>query len=125
MIQPTDMNTFQTKIQSIPEIKTLVDDVAKDAEQKELTDITRDGGTTSLVLVATIALWKLLKLGIEVLRQMNENKVVEKRIHLIRQLQEMGYERQAPFIVVRLFAEIRERPEDDPVLKKLTEIDPE
>jgi len=34
----------------------------------------------------------------------------------------LGYGRQAPFIVERLLKEMRERPEDDPVLKNLTEM---
>lgn len=34
----------------------------------------------------------------------------------------MGYERQAPLIVDRLLEQMRQRPEDDPVLKKLVEM---
>ena len=55
---------------------------------------------------------------------MSEDATVERRIQLIRQLEEIGYERQAPLIVDRLLKEMRERPEDDPVLKKLTEMFP-
>ncbi len=55
---------------------------------------------------------------------MSEDATAQRRIQLIRQLQEMGYERQAPFIVDQLLKEMRERPEDDPVLKKLTEMYP-
>ena len=37
----------------------------------------------------------------------------------------MGYPRQAPFIVDRLLQEMRDRPDDDPVLKKLTGMAPD
>ncbi len=70
------------------------------------------------------AAWKLLSVGIDTLRTMSEDATAQRRIQLIRELQEMGYERQAPFIVDRLLKEMRERPEDDPVLKKLTEMYP-
>jgi hypothetical protein len=53
---------------------------------------------------------------------MSEDLTLERRIQLIAELWEMGYERQAPLIVDRLLKEMRERPEDDPVLKKLTDI---
>jgi hypothetical protein len=36
--------------------------------------------------------------------------------------QQLGYERQAPFILERLQKELRERPEDDPILKALIKI---
>ena len=72
--------------------------------------------------MAVAALWKLLSVGIDTLRRMSEDATVQQRIHLIRELQELGYERQAPFIVDRLLSQMRERPEDDPVLKKLTEM---
>jgi hypothetical protein len=55
---------------------------------------------------------------------MSEDATVERRIQHIRELQDMGYERQAPFIVDRLLKEMRERPEDDAVLNKLTEMYP-
>ena len=80
--------------------------------------------SAGLSLVAVAALWKLLSVGIGALRRMSEDATIERRIQLIRQLQEMGYERQAPFIVDRLLREMRERSEDDPVLKKLTEMYP-
>ena len=53
---------------------------------------------------------------------MSEDATAERRIQFIRELQDTGYERQAPFIVDRLLKEMRERPDDDPVLKKLTEM---
>jgi len=121
----TEIETFQTNIQSVPEIMALVESVAEDAEFQEATAGTRfDPMSAGLSLVAVAALWKLLNVGIGVLRRMSEDATVEQRIQLIRQLQEMGYERQAPFIVDRLLKEMRERPEADPVLKKLTEMVP-
>lgn len=78
--------------------------------------------SAGLSLVVAAALWKLLNVGIETLRRMTEDAAAQRRIQFIRELQEMGYERQAPFIVDRLLKDMRERPEDDPVLKKLAEI---
>jgi len=126
MTHPADIETFQTNIQSVPEIMALVDGVAEEAEFQESTAATRFGDplSVSLSLVAVAALWKLLGVGIGVLRRMGEDATVERRIQLIRELAELGYERQAPLIVDRLLEEIRERPEDDPVLKKLTEMYP-
>ena len=126
MTHPTEIESFQTNIQSVPEIMALMDGVAEDAEFQESTAGTRIGDPMSvgLSLVAVAALWKLLNVGIGTLRRMSEDATVQRRIQLIRQLQEMGYERQAPFIVDQLLKEMRERPEDDPVLKKLTEIYP-
>lgn len=123
---PTEIETFQTNIQSVPEIMALVNGVAEDAEFQESTAVMRFGDPLSagLSLVAVAALWKLLSVGIGALRRMSEDATVERRIQLIRQLQEMGYERQAPFIVDRLLNQMRERPEDDPVLKNLTEMYP-
>ena len=126
MTHATDIESFQTNIQSVPEIMALVDGVAEEAEFQESTAATRFGDplSVSLSLVAVAALWKLLGVGIGVLRRMGEDATVERRIQLIRELAELGYERQAPLIVDRLLEEIRERPEDDPVLKKLTEMYP-
>jgi hypothetical protein len=72
--------------------------------------------------VAVAALWKLLSVGVGALRMMSEDLTLERRIQHIRELQDMGYERLAPLIVDRMIKEMRERPEDDPVLKKLTDI---
>ena len=122
---PTEIETFQTNIQTVPEIMALMDGVAEDAEFQESTAGTRfDPTSVGLSLVAIAALWKLLNVGIDTLRRMSEDATAQRRIQLIRELQEMGYERQAPFIVDRLLKEMRERPEDDPVLKKLTEMYP-
>ncbi len=126
MTHPTETESFQTNIQSVPEIMALVDSVTEDAEFQESTAGLRFGDPLSagLSLVAVAALWKLLSVGIGALRRMSEDATVERRIQLIRQLQEMDYGRQAPFIVDRLLKEMRERPEDDPVLTKLTEMFP-
>lgn len=125
MTHPSQIETFQANIQSEPGIVALVDSVAEDAEFREATAGTRfDPLSAGLSLVAVAALWKLLDAGIGALRRMGENATVERRIRLIGQLQDMGYERQAPFIVDRLLKEIRERPDDDPVLKKLMEMYP-
>ena len=126
MTHPTEIETFQGSIQSAPEIQALVEGVAASAEFQEATDPTRFGDplSASLSLVAVAALWQLLRVGIGALRRLSEDATVERRIHLIRELQQMGYERQAPFIVDRLLQEIRARPEDDPVLKQLMEMQP-
>jgi hypothetical protein len=110
----------------VPEIIALVEGVAEDAEFQESTAGTRfvDPTSAGLSLVAVAALWKLLSVGIGTLRSMSEDATLQRRIQLIRELQELGYERQAPFIVDRLLKELRERPDDDPVLKQLTEMDP-
>ena len=124
MTHPTEIETFQTNIQSVPEIMALVDGVAEDAEFQESMAGTRIGDPLSagLSLVAVAALWQLLSVGIGVLRRMSEDATAKRRIQLIGQLQAMGYERQAPFIVDRLLKEMRERPENDPVLKKLMQM---
>ena len=64
-------------------------------------------------LLAVAALWKLLRSGIGLLRRMNEDATVQRRIQIIRQFQEMGYELQAPFIVNRLLKEPCKGPNDD------------
>ena len=126
MAHPTEIETFQANIQSEPEIMALVDSLAEDAEFQESIAGTRFGDpmTLGVSLVAVAALWKLVSVGIDALRRMSEDVTVQRRLQLIRQLQEMGYERQAPFIVDRLLKEMRERPADDPVLKKLTAMYP-
>ncbi len=124
MSLPDEIEAFQSNIRSVPEIMALVNGVAEDAEVEEATAPTRfaDPLSASLSLVAAAALWKLLNVGIDTLRRMSENAALEKRIQLIRELQEMDYGRQAPLIVGGLLEDMRERHEDDPVLKKLTEI---
>ncbi len=126
MADTNAIELFQTRIQSVPEIAVLVNGVSEDAEVRESTNGTKIGDPMSigLSLVIVAALWKLLNIGIGALRTMSEDTTAERRIQLIRQLQEMGYDRQAPFIVDRLLKEMRERPEDDPVLTKLTELYP-
>ena len=126
MTHPTEIETFQANTQSVPEIMVLVDRVAEDAELQESTAGTRsvDPLSASLSLVAVAALWKLLNVGIDVVRRGSEDATAARRIQLIGQLQEMGYERQAPFILDQMLKEMRQRPEDDPVLKKLTEMYP-
>ena len=127
MTQPNDIEQFQAKIQSMPEIKAIVDNVVEEAEFQESTSPTRfvDPLSASLSLVAAAALWKLLSVGIDTLRLMTETIITKRRIQLIAELQAMGYERQAPLIVDRLLREMRTRPENDPVLKKLTQMFPD
>lgn len=126
MTHPTEIETFQTTIQSAPEIRALVEGVVEEAEFQESMAGKRFGDPLSagLSLVAIAALWKLLNVGIDALRRMSEDATLERRTRLIGQLQAMGYERQAPFIVDRLLKELRARPADDPVLKKLAAMFP-
>ena len=126
MSHPTEIETFQANIESVPEIMALVNGVAEEAEFQESTAPTRfaDPMSAGLSLVAVAALWKLLGVGMDTLRRMSEDAALQRRIQLIRELQDMGYGRQAPFIVDRLLEQMRERPQDDPVLKKLTEMYP-
>ena len=102
MTHPTEIETLQAKIQSVPEIMALVNGVAEEAEFRESTAGTRDPTSVALSLVAVAALWKLLSVGIGTLRRMTEDATVQRRIQLIRELQEMGYAGQAPLIVDRL-----------------------
>lgn len=117
-----DLATFQADIRSVPEITVLLDSVTEDAEIEESVNGTRiaDPLSVGLSLVAVAALWKLVNLGVDTLRRMSENVAVAQRIQLIEEFRDMGYERQAPLIVDRLLKEIRQRPDNDPVLKKLT-----
>ena len=110
----------------LPALPPLPQTVAEDAQFHEGTTGVRFGDplAASLSLIVVAALWKLLNVGIDTLRRMSEDATVQRRIQLIRELQEMGYQRQAPFIVDRLLKDMRERPEDDPVLKKLTDMYP-
>ena len=124
MTLPTEIEAFQTNIQPVPEIMALVDGVTEEAEFQESTTGTREATSVALPVVAGAALWKLLSVGIDVLRIGSKDATVARRIQFIRELQEMGYERQAPFILDRLLEDLRERPEDDPVLKKLTAMYP-
>ncbi len=116
-----DLATFQADIRSVPEIMTLVDSVAESAEFQESVSETKsiEPLSAGLSLVAAAALWKLLSLGIDTLRGMSEDAALERRIRVIEQVRDMGYERQAPLIVDRLLKEMRRRPADDPLLKKL------
>jgi hypothetical protein len=120
---PSELEVFQTQLRSTPEVETLVDKIAHEASLHEMTTGQRaDPGTVALSLVAAAALWKLLSVGIATLRSMADDATLHRRIAMIRDLQELGYDRQAPFILERLHHELRERPEDDPVLKALIKI---
>ena len=123
---PDDIETFQSSLQSQPEIMALLDAVSADAAFQESMSATRavDPLSASLSLVAVAALWRLLQLGIGTLRRMSEDATLKRRIELIRQLQQAGYEREAPLIVDRLLKEMRGRPDDDPLLKKLIALYP-
>jgi hypothetical protein len=68
------------------------------------------------------ALWKLLSVGIGALRSMDHDARLRRRIDMIRELQELGYDRQAPFILERLQHTLLERPQDDPMMKALINI---
>ena len=126
MTLPNDIESLQARIQSEPELMALLDGLSEDAAFQESMSGTRlaDPLSAGLSLVAVAALWRLLSVGIGTLRRMSEDAALERRIQLIRQLQESGYERQAPFIVDRLLKEMRERPQDDPVLNQLTKLYP-
>jgi hypothetical protein len=120
---PSELEVFQTQLRSAPEVETLVDKIAQEASLHAMTTGQRaDPGTVALSLVAAAALWKLLSVGIATLRSMADDATLHRRIAMIRDLQELGYDRQAPFILERLHRELRERPEDDPVLKALIKI---
>jgi hypothetical protein len=122
MTIPSELEAFQTKIRSVPEVEGLLDQVAQDASVQEMTAPQRDPATVALSLVAAAALWKLLSVGIDSLRSMSHDATLQRRIAMIRDLQQLGYGRQAPFILERLQKELRERPDDDPILKALASI---
>ncbi len=123
MTIPSELEAFQTQLQSVPEVTTLLDAIAQDASLQEITAGQRaDPGSVALSLVAAAALWKLLSVGVETLRSMAHDATLQRRIDMIRELQQLGYERQAPFILERLHNELRQRPEDDPILKALIKI---
>jgi hypothetical protein len=123
MTIPSELEAFQARIRSVPEVEGLLDEIAQEASVQEMTAAERaDPGTVALSLVAVAALWKLLGTGIEALRSMSRDAAIKRRIGLIDQLQHLGYGRQAPLILDRLQKELRERPEDDPVLKALIKL---
>ena len=124
MTYPSDFETFCSDIQDLPEVYAVLNGVAEDAEIDEATNGKRcfDPTSAALSLIATAALWKLVCVGITTLRGMTENALLGQRVQLIRELRDMGYERQAPYIVDRLLKDMRDRPEDDPVLKKIAEL---
>lgn len=124
MPQCVEFNEFQEKIGSVPGIMAFVELVAGEAEQKEIAGAQRDLDpvSVSLSLVVVAALWKLINIGISTLKRMSEDATVQCRIELIKQLQEMGYNRQAPLILERMIREMRERPDNDQMLKKLTDM---
>lgn len=124
MSHTTEIETLEARIQAEPEILAFLNDLVEDAEIAEAMRPLRLGDplSASLSLVAAAALWKLLSVGIDTLRRMSEAAAVERWIELLRELQEMGYQRQADVILKRLFEEIRKRPADDSVLKKLTRL---
>ena len=106
----------------MPEVERLLDRGAEDASAEEMTAVTRDPATVALSLVAAAALWRLLSVGIETLRSMSHDAAVRRRIELIGELQQLGYGRQAPFIVERLLKDLRQRPADDAVLQALAKL---
>lgn len=124
---PDDIETFQSSLQSQPELMELLDAVSADAAFQESLNATRaiDPLSASLSLVAVAALWRLLKVGIDTLRHMSEDATLKRRVEIIGQLQQAGYQREAPLIVDRLLKEMRDRPADDPLLKKLIELYPD
>ncbi len=123
MTSPSEFEAFQTKVQLLPDVGRLLDEMTREASAHELTDVQRaEPVTIALSLVAVAALWKLINLGIDSLRSMAEDETLRCRIEMIRELHDLGYERQAPFILERLQKELRERPGDDPVLKALIEL---
>ena len=105
----------------MPEVESLLEQVAEDASAEEMTAVTRDPATVALSLVAAAALWKLLSVGIETLRSMSHEAAVQRRIE-IGELQQLGYGRQAPFILERLLKDLRQRPADDAVLQALAKL---
>ena len=122
MTAPSDLDAFQSQLRSIPEAESWLSDIAEQAAFQELTAGQREPGAIALSLVATVALWKLLSVGIEALRSMNHDARLQRRIDMVRDLQELGYDRQAPFILERLQNTLLERPKDDPMIKALINI---
>jgi hypothetical protein len=122
MTMPSDLDTFQSKLRSIPEAEALLDEIAEEASLEEMTAGQREPVTIALSLVAAAALWKFLSVGIESWRAMDRDARLKRRIDMIRELQELGYDRQAPFILERLQHTLLERPQDDPMMKALINI---
>ena len=122
MTAPSDLDAFQAQLRSIPEAESWLSEIVEQAAFQELTAGQREPGAIALSLVATVALWKLLSVGIEALRSMNHDARLQRRIDMVRELQELGYDRQAPFILERLQNTLLERPKDDPMVKALINI---
>jgi hypothetical protein len=122
MTMSSDLDAFQSQLRSIPEAEALLDEIAEEASLQEMTAGQRELATIALSLVAVAALWKLLSVGIGALRLMDHDARLRRRIDMIRELQELGYDRQAPFILERLQNTLLERPQDDPMMKALINI---
>ena len=122
MTMPSDLDAFQSQLRSIPEVEALLNEIAQEASLQEMTAGQREPITIALSLVAVAALWKFLSVGIESWRAMDHDTRLQHRIDMIRELQELGYDRQAPFILERLENTLLERPKDDPMMKALINI---
>jgi hypothetical protein len=117
------LDAFRMQLRAVPDLETLLDEIVQAASHRDMTAGQRaDPGTVALSLVALAALWKLLSVGIETLRSMAHDAALQRRVDLIRDLQDLGYDRQAPFILERLQHELRKRPEDDPMIKALIKL---
>ena len=115
---------FQHQIQRIPQVAGLLDQVVEDAQLEETLSGVKsfEPISTGLATVAIAALWKLVNIGLDRVRQLNDEAAAKRRIEIIAKLREEGYERQAPLIVDQLFKEIRQRPADDQVLQTLLKL---
>lgn len=116
-----EIEAFEGQVRADAAVRRLLEDVTQDvAEADARPSPTRLDPTAALWLVGVVGLWKLAKVGIDHLRGLSEVALVTKQIELVREMQTLGCDaKQATQVVERLLKDLRTRPDNDPVLKRL------
>lgn len=121
MIDMRELEAFETRVRAEDCLRAMLEDVTRSvADEVESQSRTRLDPTAGLWLVGLVALWQIVKVGIQHLRGMSEVKVLEQQVAVIAEVKALGYdEKHAIQVVERLLKGIRTRPDDDTVLKAL------
>ena len=79
-----------------------------------------DVSATDLWLLGLLMLWRVAKIGVDHLRQVSEIEATRKILSDVKMLRDLGYSKAAAVSVIeRLLKDIRDRSQDDPVIRAI------
>lgn len=119
-----EFEAFEACVRADDGLRTMLENITRSVtDEGERQSPLRLDPMEGLWLVALAGLWQVVKVGIQYLRGLSERQVLAQRLEIIARVKALGFdEKHAVQVLERLLKDIRTRPDDDAVLKRLLKV---